>query len=208
MSSHLPPDAATSWFDDLYRTAQRDSRAIPWAGLDPCPWLGEFLGTQNPPGRAVVVGCGLGDDAEAVAAAGFETTAFDVSPEAIEWCRDRFPDSTVTYRVANLLDLPGDLVHSADLVVEVRTVQSLPLSVRSEAIEGVVSLLDDDGVLFVAALGRHDDTIPTGPPWAVSDRELKSFEAAGLERVSGRVERGQMIRVYQAASGSDRSRHE
>lgn len=52
-------------------------------------WLVKNLGEGL---SAVVVGCGLGDDAEALAAAGFAVTAFDVSGSAIAWAKERFPN--------------------------------------------------------------------------------------------------------------------
>ena len=51
--------------------------------------------------KALIIGCGLGDDAEALAKLGFEVTAFDISTSAIAWCQQRFPDSTVNYLVAD-----------------------------------------------------------------------------------------------------------
>lgn len=41
------------------------------------------------PARAVVIGCGLGDDAEYLASMGYEVTAFDISPTAIAMCHTR-----------------------------------------------------------------------------------------------------------------------
>ena len=44
------------------------------------------------PGRtALIVACGLGDDAEEVSRRGYRVTAFDLVPAAIEHCRERFP---------------------------------------------------------------------------------------------------------------------
>ncbi len=45
--------------------------------------------------RAVVIGCGLGADAEYVASLGFDTTSFDISGTAIRLARQRFPGSAV-----------------------------------------------------------------------------------------------------------------
>ena len=47
--------------------------------------------------KAIVIGCGVGDDAEALSEAGYEVTAFDISPEAILLCKNRYPDTTVNY---------------------------------------------------------------------------------------------------------------
>lgn len=198
MSTNPPPPNAGSWFDPLYQAAGRDPAAIPWAHLEPNRWVLEHLAESPGPGRAVVAGCGLGDDAQAVAAAGYDTIAFDVSPTAIEWCRERFPGSPVEYRVADLLHLPGDLVGVADLVTEVRTIQSLPPSVRADAVDALASLLAPRGVLLVVARGRPEGTIPTGPPWPVSDSELGRFDEIGLERLSDGAAAGHFVRVYRA----------
>src|SRR6266498_2097846 len=100
---------ATAWFEPLYRAAGGDAEKVPWADLSPNRWLVEWLDRQSlsPKGAAaVVVGCGLGDDAEELSERGYEVVGFDVSPTAIEWARERFPDTAVQYRVADLFDLP------------------------------------------------------------------------------------------------------
>jgi SAM-dependent methyltransferase len=50
-------------------------------------------------GRAIVVGCGLGADAEYLASLGFDTVGFDISQTAIRLARERFPGSAVRYMV-------------------------------------------------------------------------------------------------------------
>lgn len=196
MSTNSPPGDGTSWFESLYAAARGDVAAIPWANDEPCPWVHRFVAGHPGPGRAIVVGCGLGDDAEAVAAAGYDTVAFDISPSAVGWCRERFPATLVDYRVADLFQLPDDLVGSGDLVVEVRTIQSLPPAVRGRAIDGVASLLAPGGALLLVAIHRSDHSVPTGPPWAVSDAELRRFEEIGLTVDESSVEHGQFVRVY------------
>lgn len=56
--------------------------------------------------RAVTIGCGVGDDAEALSAHGYQVTTFDISPSAIDLCRKRYPRSRVEYVVADLFDHP------------------------------------------------------------------------------------------------------
>jgi 2-polyprenyl-3-methyl-5-hydroxy-6-metoxy-1,4-benzoquinol methylase len=87
----------TAWFEQLYSSAGGNSSAIPWADLKPNRNLVEWLdrGIVAPRGRALVVGCGLGDDAEELARRGWTVTAFDIAPTAIEWCRKRHPKSKV-----------------------------------------------------------------------------------------------------------------
>ena len=71
----------TAWFDVLYSEAQGDAGQIPWARLTTHPYLQEWLDISQPQGEghtALVIGCGLGDDAEALAKLGFQVTAFDI----------------------------------------------------------------------------------------------------------------------------------
>mgnify|MGYP001170008050 CR=1 FL=1 len=74
------------WFEALYREANGDSSAIPWADREANPVLVSWL-ARHPEGvrdqRCLVVGCGLGDDAECLAAAGGRVAAFDLSETAI-----------------------------------------------------------------------------------------------------------------------------
>ncbi|MCJ7765790.1 MAG: class I SAM-dependent methyltransferase, partial [Thiovulaceae bacterium] len=75
---------ATEWFDDHYKEANKELDAVAWARGGANPLLQEYLDNSNPaPTRAIVIGCGLGDDAYALHKAGFDVTAIDISPEAI-----------------------------------------------------------------------------------------------------------------------------
>ena len=169
------------WFDPLYAQAAGDAAQVPWALSGPAPSLIDWLATKEGQGRsAVVVGCGLGDDAEALAAAGFEVTAFDVAQSAIAWAKKRFPHSSVTYTVADLFGLPADWLGKFDLVFEFRTLQALPIKVRSAAIENVASLAKPGGTVLVTTYTRDTDEIPDGPPWPLSEPELAHFEKIGL----------------------------
>ena len=101
----------TGWFEPLYAAAGEGSAVLPWARGTPHPLLGAWTSEQGLRGagrRALVVGSGPGDDAELIAALGFATVAFDIAPSAIRIARNRFPDSTVEYRTADLLDPPGE----------------------------------------------------------------------------------------------------
>ena len=58
---------ATGWFERLYAEAQGNEQAIYWAQMVSNPNLVHWLDRRNVGGkgrRALVIGCGLGDDAE------------------------------------------------------------------------------------------------------------------------------------------------
>jgi hypothetical protein len=182
--------AATGWFDPLYEAAERGLRTVPWDRGGPSPLLVEWLARRGRPqdgARALIVGSGLGGDAEHVAAAGYATTAFDVAPAAVRGARRRHPGSPVDYRVADLFDPPAGWEGAFDLVLESLTVQSLPRSLRARATAQVSAMVAPGGTLLVLS-GAHDDGDPDdGPPWPLTRAEVEAFATAALRPV--RIER-------------------
>jgi SAM-dependent methyltransferase len=176
----------TEWFDVLYAEGLGGEAEIPWAEFEPNPNLVAWLDRSTAAaegGRALKVGCGLGDDAEALSERGFDVTAFDVSPTAIDWCRERFPDSTVEYLVADLLDAPDEWARAFDLVVESYTLQVLPAPERRRAVPAVADLVAPGGTLLVICRGRDPDE-PTGElPWPLTRETVLRFADEGLELV-------------------------
>lgn len=186
-------DKASDWFEPLYAQADGDAAQVPWALPTAVPYLTDWL-QQNPlkgqgaretaSQQAVVVGCGLGDDAEALAKAGFAVTGFDISKSAIAWAKKRFPESAVNYVTADLFNPPTDWIGRFDLVFDFRTIQALPLSIRKETIEQIASLAAPGGTVLIATYMRADDEEPgDNAPWPLSADELAHFEKIGLTAV-------------------------
>ena len=176
----------TGWFEALYAAADGDPSHLSWADLVANPGLVEWLASYQADGKeqAVVVGCGLGDDAEELARRGFEVVAFDISETAIRWCKKRFPNSEVTYAVANLFQLPPDWVGAFDLVLEAYTLQVLPPELVVEAIERITCLTAPGGTLLIICRGR-DMTEDSGQmPWPLTQSELVQVQSFGMEQVS------------------------
>ena len=172
-------------FEEIYAEAGENLDAIPWASLAASPSLVALLDSGAASGRAVgeralVVGCGLGDDAEELSGRGWRTTGFDISPTAIDRCRERFPGSAVDYEVADLFALPRAWRREFGLVVEIRTLQSLPLDVRAAAVEAIALTVAPGGRLFVRCFGLTPGQTVDRRPWPVSRDELAGFERAGL----------------------------
>ncbi|MFE3543311.1 class I SAM-dependent methyltransferase [Nocardia sp. NPDC059177] len=172
----LAADDPTGWFEPLYVEAAAGTSVVPWDREDPNPLLAEWFAGRSgePGGTALVVGCGYGTDAEHVAAQGFRTTAFDVSPTAIDGALTRFPHSPVTYTVADLLAPPAAWRGVFDLVVESITVQSLPPQVHAAAIAGIRAALAPGATLLVVA-DVSAATPTSGPPWPLTRAEIESF---------------------------------
>jgi len=154
---HLQAGDSLGWFEDLYIRAGEEPSIIPWADLKQNPNLIDWL-DQNRfqvSGRALTIGCGLGDDAEELARRGFTTTAFDISESAIMWSRRRFPQSSVSYVVADLLSAPVDWVAMFDFVLESYTLQVLPSDLWPDAVRYISSFVAPGGILLVIARGRE-----------------------------------------------------
>src|SRR4051812_7329514 len=102
IEAHYQQNDPLGWFEALYSSANGSTEIIPWADQQPNPHLVAWLDKTNTrgPGRAIVVGCGLGDDADELARRGFEVDAFDISTTAIDWCGRRFPNSNMHFRAA------------------------------------------------------------------------------------------------------------
>jgi pimeloyl-ACP methyl ester carboxylesterase/SAM-dependent methyltransferase len=183
-SGSLAAGDPTGWFERLYAGAVAGETPMPWDS-DARPELVDWVRTRRPDGagrRAVVVGCGLGANAELVAGLGFDTVAFDIAATAVQQARQRNQPSTVDYRVADLLAPPADWIGAFDLVVEVYTVQALPDPPRAQAIANVSRLVAPGGTLVVvaAATSGAPAAVESGPPWPLIRAEIDAFAAGGL----------------------------
>ena len=175
------------WFESIYARANGNGNSVPWAQLEPRPDVVQWLNRRQVDGgrqTALVIGCGLGDDAEELVRRGFEVTAFDISPTAIKWCRERFPNSTVRYQVVDLFAPPHDWSGHFDFVLEYFTIQSLPPYMHTKTIEAVARLVAPRGTILVICTGRPvNANIGGGPPWPMPKETLDTFKACGLTEV-------------------------
>jgi SAM-dependent methyltransferase len=180
---HFKNQDPLGWFETVYSQADGDELRIPWANLAANPHLVEWL-DQNPmPGgkRALVVGCGLGDDAQELSRRGFSVTAFDISPTAIAWCRRRFPSSPVRYEVLDLNRAPAEWDGTFGFVLEAYTLQSLQSPLREAAIRRIAKFASPGGRLLVVSRGKEPNQFPEGPPWPVTKNDLTGFLQVGLQ---------------------------
>lgn len=178
---------ATGWFDALYKEAAGNNEKIPWADLEPNKFFVEFAEKTNLRGdnrTALVVGCGLGDDARYLHDLGFKVTAFDISRTAIEWARRLHQDTDIKFVVADLFDTPKEWFQAFEFVLEVYTIQPLPLEMRSRVIDAIANFVKFQGKLVVVTRGRAADEIPPEMPWALSRKDLSRFQENGFKELS------------------------
>lgn len=184
--AYLEKGDGVGWFEPFYALAAGNPAAIPWAKMGPRRELVEWAAESRPQGEghsALVIGCGLGDDAEFLAELNYRVTAFDVSATAVEWCRERFPDSTVDYQVADLFDPPALWLDRFQVTVEAYIVQALPPAMRRDTVRACAAFVAPGGLLLAIGQGVEDPELRSGPPWPLTPGELALFEEAGLLRV-------------------------
>ncbi len=164
------------WFEACYRAAAGDAAMVPWGHEKVRPelagWLAD-LPADAPRGRALDIGAGLGDNANALAQAGFDVTAFDISGAAVEWAAKRFPHPNIEWAVHNLMEAPPqEWCEAFDLVCEVYTLQALRQSMRAPAIARLPDFVAPGGHLLI--ITKASDAAPDGdtPPWPLQRAEL------------------------------------
>lgn len=174
----------TNWFEPLYAGSGSNGEGVPWANMETHPSFARWL-ERNPldgEGKtALVVGCGMGDDAIELENRGFRVTAFDVSRSAITYCRERFPDSAATFEQADLLEEQPHWAGKFDFVLEIYTVQALPPAYESRLIENISRFVAPTGLLLVVAeVAQGQRSYENGPPWLLTPGHVDAFAAQGL----------------------------
>jgi len=186
-AAYLAKGDPTGWFEALYKEAEEGKSVIPWADRGANPSLVEFWKAhpQSTVARqALVIACGLGDDAEQLAAWGFATTAFDISETAVRTARKRFPQSAVSYQAADLFLAPAEWKRKFDFVFDANTVQALPVELRVQAIQKIAAFVRPAGMLLAIVRGREENQPLGESPWPLTRSEMNEFVRAGLREES------------------------
>jgi 2-polyprenyl-3-methyl-5-hydroxy-6-metoxy-1,4-benzoquinol methylase len=153
-------------------------------------------------------GCGTGHGTAEMATVCASAVGVDVSPQAIEYARSRYPSPKLRYRVIPRIEaepLPFD-DHSFDTVVSIQVIEHVadPNAYLAEA----KRVLKQDGVLIVATPDRSTRLLPRQRPWnrfhvrEFSETTLnallaRQFRAVEMLRMSGTpdVIRGELDRT-------------
>lgn len=171
-------DDPTGWFDSIYKNVEGDYKAVFWADLEPSEYLVDWI-KNNPSEKekptAIVIGCGVGDDAEALSKFGYKVIGFDISPNAIKLCKNRYPKTKVDYQVADLFDYPKEWYQNFDLVYECNTIQVLPGQYRIKARKAISNLLAPLGNVLVSCRSRKKGEQKDDIPLPLDKEEISQF---------------------------------
>ncbi|HXG37313.1 MAG TPA: methyltransferase domain-containing protein [Bacteroidota bacterium] len=168
------------FWEELYRSGQTG-----WDMGRPAPAFVALLESGRfKPGTTLVLGCGKGYDAVLFARYGFDVTAIDFSPTAIECARDLARKEGVHLHLVqeDLFDYSLGVIEEFDYIVEYVTYCAIDPSRRPEFAAAVASMLKRNGELF--ALFFPLDNHEGGPPFAVSMDEVVRLFGRKLDLVS------------------------
>jgi SAM-dependent methyltransferase len=175
---------ASEWFNDVYEKHKENHHNIPWARKAVNPLLQTYLddASQTHKGKALVVGCGLGDDAHALQVAGYEVVAIDISQAALDIAKERSEGLDIIYEKQDIFDMPAKYDGYFDFVFEALTIQSLPVKFRAKMIEAVAKTLAPSGKLLVVAHQKQREF--DGPPWPLTKEQIDIFKNHSLKELA------------------------
>ena len=178
---------ATEWFDKLYKEHEENHENIPWARKDVNPLLQSYLddATQTHEGKALVIGCGLGDDAKALANAGYSVVAIDISQTALALATERFKGSNILFEKQDIFDMPQKYKEHFDFVFEAFTIQSLPVEFREKMVKAITQTLSPKGKLLLVAHKREEQF--KGPPWPLERSHIEMFQCHDLKELTHEI---------------------
>ena len=148
--------------------------------------------------QAVMLGGGAGGDAEALSAHGYEVLALDNAADAVERCRQQYPESHVHYQVADLFQPQPAWHHRFDLAYACDTIRTYSGDERLRAFKAIADLVGPFGVVLVSCRvtvsGTHPDEFQT----SLERWELDGFLFAGLKE--------ETLRAYVDEQGTPKPR--
>jgi methyl halide transferase len=160
-----PLDAST--WDARYRDDN-----TPWdLGHGALPLRHALTAGLVTPGRALVPGCGSGNDARLLAEFGFDVTGVDLSELALSRARALTEDAghTIRFEQRNLLDLPDDY-GPFDLVFEHTCFCAIAPDLRDLYVDAVADVLAPGGRLLGLFFVFEREE---GPPFGASQAEIE-----------------------------------
>ncbi len=172
---------------------------LPWEVGEPSPELVELVEKgEVKPCRALDICCGIGTQSIYLASQGFQVTGIDISPQAIEYAREkaRAAEVKADFLVGDSTDLkfPSS---SFDFVFDRGCFHHIPQENRSDYIQGVHRVLTPHGRLQLLCFSEKN-----GPAWNhFTTEEIKKyfedrFKILGLKPTIFRQKDGTIKHFY------------
>jgi methyl halide transferase len=161
------------------------SGAAGWDLGQPAPALSAMLASAHPPapGRIAVLGCGTGQDAVALATAGFDVVGVDFAPSALAQARALAatrPALRIHFLQQDLFALDPKLHGQFDYVWEHTCFCAIAPESRPDYVQVIKSLLKPAGQLLGVF---YTHSRQGGPPFGVTPQAVLEYFNADFESV-------------------------
>ena len=166
-----------NFFENVYKNASENLDKIPWATFEANEYLQDFFKNKQKVTnkKALVIGCGLGDDAQFLSKMGYIVDAIDISPTSIKLAKQRFDNRDINFSVEDIFSLPSNMINNYDFIYEGLTIQSIDPKHRIQLIEIISGLNNTKGELLLYTNYQEDIDTFGGPPWPLYKRDLALF---------------------------------
>jgi SAM-dependent methyltransferase len=180
-----PPVSDPAFWLGLY-----DQGSDRWELGRPNPSLGAHLARQqlpSPRGTVAVPGCGRGHDARLLARRGYRVLGFDFVPDVVRAARELAERDRVdaTFEARDVFELASAYPGFFDGVWEYTCFCAIDPARRAEYVEVLAAILKPGGWLLACFFPMEDK--PGGPPFAVSEPEVRELLAPRFELVDSYV---------------------
>jgi SAM-dependent methyltransferase len=142
-------------YEKIYR---RFGTNLPWCLEEVPTWFKEIFSSREIiPCKTLDIGCGVGNYANYLAEQGFRVTGVDIAQKAIEIARKRYSlTQGLDFKIADAFGL-DKLGEKYDFIYEVSLLHNLSPDQRSLYIEGVKSILNENGKFMVCCFSDQDE---------------------------------------------------
>ena len=161
-------------YDERYKTIHE--KGFSWAGDVATPMVLDVMRRYGIPKETIIleIGCGEGRDARAVLDEGYNLLATDISPEAISYCKCRFPRYADRFEVLDCLN--GDFNGTFDMIYAVAVLHMLVEDEdRKRFYRFIREHLSDNGIALVCSMGDGESEFSTKADEAFEIKERNHF---------------------------------
>ena len=161
----------------------------PWNKGKASPPMMEWVSQNQPQGRALVPGCGVGHDVVMLVDAGLDAHGLDIAPTAIAMAQAAYPDQANRFVLGDLFATPLEWQGSFDFVFEHTCLCALPPEWRTRYEAAAYQLLKVGAQLVgIWFINPERDPDETGPPFGISVSELSAlFDESRWQVIEDRV---------------------